>query len=499
LFGKSRSAPARAEDAPQGYNGSLRDPDNDQVGGAMLQFASESSDSLGSSAAYKLHFELVQYRGYHSKCGGEMGKEEYVAYAEINGCQTGCITGSAGSDYVKSLYGYCRRTQSMSMNSVLSVALRAWEDDEGSRCTYQRGDDCYTSLSDRIELSRLPHNSWRSRTLGSSPYGHMLTYKYYIEVLTPEPTAAPTEIPTPEPTDPSCDVLPISPSGEGLPEGCPGAVDSLGNPSRAVCADGIWWSGCCYWDGDCKPLSQAETCKTSGPELWGLADLRLDAGTLVHNNLGGKGPDSGAAEIRYRRAIDVVMHGQVLSADLVLTAVSPYTPGENVPGAIGTGVHGQVGSISIRGKTSVKVNFAVVYPDTDEQIVVRNLWVSFLDIAGDVDDASVKEHVFVNDVYYWKVPAKSKVKALEKKSGKIRFTSKKTKGRGVFVAPTNALDMTSSQLKNAVAVQYDNVSSFVVEFSAKGREENETRSFLFAGRCAINFDEDGCPYQSEGQ
>merc|ERR1712007_416327 len=74
---------------------------------------------------------------------------------------------------------------------------------------------------------------------------------------------------------------------------------------------------------------------------------------------------------------------------------------------------------------------------------------------------------------YWKVPAKSKVKALEKKSGKIRFTSKKTKGRGVFVAPTNALDMTSSQLKNAVAVQYDNVSSFVVEFSAKGREEFE--------------------------
>ena len=53
-----------------------------------------------------------------------------------------------------------------------------------------------------------------------------------------------------------CLNLPPSMNGGEFPHGCPGAVESNGDPSQENCAGGAhiggaypWWKDCCKWDG----------------------------------------------------------------------------------------------------------------------------------------------------------------------------------------------------------------------------------------------------------
>lgn len=99
------------------------------------------------------------------------------------------------------------------------------------------------------------------------------------------------------------------------------------------------------------------------PPIVEFGDLSGDACTVIHNNLGGLGPDSGAEELRYG---PVAKFGG-RDIDVTITALGNYTAGSQ-----GTSINGMVtdyGIINVGYGTYTKLRFAPKYSGTDESVV----------------------------------------------------------------------------------------------------------------------------------
>lgn len=112
--------------------------------------------------------------------------------------------------------------------------------------------------------------------------------------------------------------------------------------------------------GNC---GQEETCNEA-------VTLSLENGPSV-NNLGGAGPDSGAAELRYSKA--GAFNGK--SLDLVVTA-DGYKPKK----ASMNGAKGQFGRINLKCGTNAAFQFSWVDSDTGAAVEVNDVAVSFYDM-----------------------------------------------------------------------------------------------------------------------
>ena len=94
--------------------------------------------------------------------------------------------------------------------------------------------------------------------------------------------------------------------------------------------------------------------------LW----INMDASTLIHNNLGGLGPDGGAKEIRYSHVGE--SHGEAF--DLVVQNVSEYKTKKPETNGLNANHGSSLPSVSLAGSTSVVLYVRFVRKGTDMPI-----------------------------------------------------------------------------------------------------------------------------------
>jgi len=224
-----------------------------------------------------------------------------------------------------------------------------------------------------------------------------------------------------------------------------------------------------------------------GTTQWDAIDLYFNVGTLTQNNLDNQGTGHGAEEIRYSQAVFV---GDT-KVDLVLTALSPMTPGNKYLKS--TGVSGDFGTLNIETGTTLSVRYQFVVSGTYTPVTMYKLWFTVLDIDGDITDPAFKEAVTVSGASSVKASQSSEVVITNNTDGSVTLTSSQPDASGGKRNPTHALELTEEQANRAATVLFDDISEFTVEFAAIGTENAKSRSFFFAGKSSLNFEENGCP------
>lgn len=138
---------------------------------------------------------VTEFKAFDVSCTGEIGDEEYTWYGYMRdnvytaetstGCKEKTTNGSTTLFVNNGL-----RSRSNTTATQITGRLRAWEDDGGSRCTYDSGgvnsDDCSTNISNTYELSNPIEYDFvtTSRTISNNSFSMKFTYKYRYSVTT---------------------------------------------------------------------------------------------------------------------------------------------------------------------------------------------------------------------------------------------------------------------------------------------------------------------------
>lgn len=152
-----------------------------------------------------IDYTVVLLRHWHSEYGSsggncwETGSEEYSGISKFmlnnDGTWLGgtCYTIDNNGDATKTINETIASKALQSSSSVLDVNFEAWEDDSGSRSSYDSGDDCHTSGTVVDDLT-IANSSYRNITQEYGGYGSD-DHKTYFSIwwnwsLPAAPTAA---------------------------------------------------------------------------------------------------------------------------------------------------------------------------------------------------------------------------------------------------------------------------------------------------------------------
>lgn len=252
----------------------------------------------------------------------------------------------------------------------------------------------------------------------------------------------------------------------------------------------------CTWvapTGQCKPYPGPPTCPAYPPippapecgcSKSTASKLDLFASTVSHSNLGGMGPDSGVAELRYSNA-GTTKDG--IPFDLVVTASGPYTPRRDQ--TVFNGKLGKFGSINhncnpgelVGGPTEFTFSFAE--PGTNNPVVQPEVHFGIFDLdgwqtTGEEWISSKGYKGYVTD----KVPT---ILASEAPAGGTKFSAS---GTADVPNPSDPERMTAKQRANSVMFYFADVSSiqfnFAIEHCTRGTSGG--RNFFFDGKSELN-------------
>jgi len=246
----------------------------------------------------------------------------------------------------------------------------------------------------------------------------------------------------------------------------------------------------CTWvapTGQCKPYPGPPTCpefssSPASPDCGcsrsAASNLDFFTATVSQNNLDGKGPDAGVAELRYSNA-GTTKDG--IPFDLVVTSSGPYRPLSWYPN--GKRAHfGVIGidcnpGARIAGPTEFTVSF--VEPGTNNPVVQPEVHFALFDLdgkdTGGLEWASSKGYKgYVTDT----VPT---IVASGAPGGGTKFSSS---GRGQIPNPSNPDTLTAIQRANSVMYFFAGVSSFQLNFGVDPCTSG--RALFFAGKSALN-------------
>lgn len=188
----------------------------------------------------------------------------------------------------------------------------------------------------------------------------------------------------------------------------------------------------------------------------GAANFDVAAGTVTHNNLGGVGPDSGVAELRYSLA-GTTEDG--VAFDLVVTALNAYKGN-----GIRNGIHEKFGRISLdcsaTGGTTTEFRFSFVQPGTNTPVTLSEVHMAIFDLDGKdphgVEVAASKGYKgYVTD-------ANPSVVASRLADGRTKFSSSQAVNN--VPNPTDPEAVTTEQRQSSIMYFYADVSAFEVTF-----------------------------------
>lgn len=212
--------------------------------------------------------------------------------------------------------------------------------------------------------------------------------------------------------------------------------------------------------------------------------LTLD--TLVQNNLGGLGPDGGPSEMRFGNACTV--QGQALDLVVVVISQSYQTRPQNINDADRNGLFGRTGRITVGLGSGVTLRFALAIQGTSQYFRVPSLVITIMDV-----DIPVSQH-FESVVAFFPATAPiNDVRAAdtnllrESIVGGLRYNSTDRTFIASAPNPTDPLDLTSRQQRNAVSFSYIDVDAVEFSFEAVGPLNTaQSLGFQFAGLSSLN-------------
>ena len=182
---------------------------------------------------------------------------------------------------------------------------------------------------------------------------------------------------------------------------------------------------------------------------------------VVHNNLGGIGPDTGGETVRISGMGTLSTEGSdPIGFDIVLTALSPYSAPN---GGEENGISGNFGAISIGYGTFTRFRASFINSETDAPVTIPSLSVGFLDMdhGGHGDCTEVVRIIRDTDTFdgYWTNSGHGTPKYdWHELDENITFAATDV-GTGSD-NPTNPDDLTDDQWRKSFMVRYKNVRQF---------------------------------------
>jgi hypothetical protein len=208
--------------------------------------------------------------------------------------------------------------------------------------------------------------------------------------------------------------------------------------------------------------------------------INFDNAQVVVNNLGGLGPDTGDAVLRYAGVGE--LNGKAI--DLVIKA-SGYEKGPNSK----NGLFGKMGQISIKDGSTVHLKFMFQDQSTKSAVTIPDFLFSFLDI--DMQNGVVEEKFIIGD--YADFYAVQGYEFTETKEADGRTAFRSVKAGEACDNPTDPMDLgltcnNVDQKKRAVTFRFIEKSAFTVTLTLKCLRDcpNAGRNFLFSTPSAID-------------
>mmetsp|Transcript_25832 Transcript_25832/g.57015 ORF Transcript_25832/g.57015 Transcript_25832/m.57015 type:complete len:309 (+) Transcript_25832:79-1005(+) len=188
---------------------------------------------------------------------------------------------------------------------------------------------------------------------------------------------------------------------------------------------------------------------------------------VVHNNLGGVGPDGGEPTLVMAN-VTTTADGKLV--DMIITASRNYVGNPRRNGVKG-GVFGVINMIS---GISSDFHFALVDAETGDPVVMEKFYLTFFDL--DAGRRKSRESVTLsNFASYW-VPKYTELEIEERKDGTSFTASKKGVGSD---NPKSPQTLNKLQMSRSVTVAYEDRSDFDVTYTVGGN--GNARNLLFAG------------------
>jgi len=257
--------------------------------------------------------------------------------------------------------------------------------------------------------------------------------------------------------------------------------------------------------GECAPMGLIGTC---GPKPWtclnhtGInltdcgcsrakaAKFDFAATTLSANNLGGRGPTTGAEEMRYS-SIGTSDVGERF--DLVVTTWSPqehtgppYVPAKNTENGMRNGFGiinmAPIGMEDFTGTTDFKFSF--VHVGTNDPLVLSEVHMAIFDLDMEGYSSTVEVASSTNYKGYITDVSPNLAATLDNSTGRTKF---KATSAGL-ANPRNPNQLTDEQRRNSVMYFYSQVDNFELTF---GTELGSTpsiagRNLFFAFESSLN-------------
>lgn len=201
---------------------------------------------------------------------------------------------------------------------------------------------------------------------------------------------------------------------------------------------------------------------------------------VVVNNLGGLGPDSGDAELRYAGVGEI--EGKAI--DLVIKA-SGYEKAPNSK----NGLFGKMGQISIKAGSAVTLKFMFQDQSTKLAVEIPDFFFSFFDI--DMQLGVVEEKIIISD--YADFYASEGYEFTETKEADGRTAFRSVKAGEACDNPTDPTKLVIAcnnvdQKKRAVTFRFIEKSAFTVTLTATCLRDcpDAGRNFLFSTPSAVD-------------
>jgi hypothetical protein len=204
--------------------------------------------------------------------------------------------------------------------------------------------------------------------------------------------------------------------------------------------------------------------------------LDFSFATLVHNNLGGLGPDTGVPELRFTN-VTVVDNRSV---DCVVTNTSEYIRKDNRA----PWFEGVLFAINVKDENSVDLKFQLIDHETGEPFMLDRFFFTMLDF--DNNGKKVVEWVAADGFQAYYVTESTQVEVSQGLGNKHVFRAKKHGGLGDN--PMHPFGLTRKQANRAVAFLFTYTSEFTVTLGVDWNDYQSAisgRNFLFAGMSSV--------------
>jgi len=206
-------------------------------------------------------------------------------------------------------------------------------------------------------------------------------------------------------------------------------------------------------------------------------ECKLSFHKVSHSNLGGQGPDSGVAELRF----DSVCKVAGTNLDLVVKAVTEYTVNNNKA----NGLSGQYGQINVLGGTQVDLQFQFVKQGTLDVFPIASTAFTIFDLDGNKNSGAY-QRVVVTGLDHYVLTSGSTVVAKELSTTPYKMSFDASEDGNAADNPTDPMKLTQLQKRRTVSIQFSQTGSFVMGFAITGPYANGGRNFVFAGKSSID-------------